>query len=86
MYDSLDWPGAVQELVQASEYLTSTGSPRVTFTPYQCPISTWLLVAEAFLIDLQILPAKHAANDFCTVVSTDISRNQRVQSLVLDVF
>ena len=30
MYDNLDWPAAVQELVQAAEYLVSTGSPKVT--------------------------------------------------------
>lgn len=29
MYDNLDWPAAVQELVQAAEYLVSTGSPKV---------------------------------------------------------
>ncbi|KAL3143921.1 hypothetical protein ABBQ32_003737 [Trebouxia sp. C0010 RCD-2024] len=29
MYDSLNWPSAVQELIQASEYLISTGSPKV---------------------------------------------------------
>ena len=33
MYDSLNWPGAVQELVQASEYLISTGSPKVALIP-----------------------------------------------------
>ncbi|KAL0049168.1 hypothetical protein WJX82_008011 [Trebouxia sp. C0006] len=29
MYDNLDWPVAVQELIQAAEYLTGTGSPKV---------------------------------------------------------
>lgn len=31
MYDNLDWPVAVQELIQAAEYLTGTGSPKVCF-------------------------------------------------------
>lgn len=30
MYDTLDWPVAVQELIQAAEYLSGTGSPKVS--------------------------------------------------------
>lgn len=31
MYDNLDWPVAVQDLIQAAEYLSGTGSPKVCF-------------------------------------------------------
>ena len=37
MYDNLNWPGAVQELIQASEYLISTGSPKVPLAPHPTP-------------------------------------------------
>lgn len=42
MYDNLDWPAAVQELVSAAEYLVSTGSPKVG-----CPVNSLLLLACA---------------------------------------
>ena len=67
MYEELDWPVAVQELIQAAEYLVGTGSPKVN-SKFCLLLNIPLQVFHTALVTCQILSCNVAVRScivFC---------------------